>query len=101
MKALEPAGSHTQHRATPRVCVQIARLEGKTERLQASLSELSQDVLDSKARELTALSKVETLEREMEVLRLRSAAWLEQIDEEKAGVVAPPPGSRSGELHPR
>jgi hypothetical protein len=65
--------------------------------MQGSISELSQNVLDSKAKELTALGRVEALEREVESQRTRTAAWLEQMQAEKAGVR--PVGSPGDHTH--
>lgn len=69
--------------------MQLKRCTAKCERLQSALTDLSQQVLESKTRELGALDKAASLQRELELQNVRMKAWLEQIDAEKEVVGVP------------
>jgi chromosome segregation ATPase len=66
---------------------QIRRLEAKVERLQGSVSDLSNQLLESKSKEILSVDRAEKLERELELMKVRTKAWMEQMEAEKAGVI--------------
>jgi hypothetical protein len=65
---------------------QIRRLEAKVERLQGSVSDLSNQLLESKSKEILSVDRAEKLERELELMKVRTKAWMEQMEAEKVGV---------------
>lgn len=78
------------------IVAQVARLEAKCSRLEARITALSDQVLDCKAKEIQANDASAKLKRELDTLKLKTKAWLEQMEEEKAGVL--PPGSSSWDV---
>ena len=70
----------------PYVCFQLQRVEAKVERMQNSVTELSSQLLEAKSKEILAQDNVDKLTRELELVKLRAKAWVEQLEAEKAGV---------------